>query len=357
MKTTLILAAILIGQATPARPYRSSMGDFTVVTPLLPQEDRSTDAAGEETATWTCEKDGRLYLIRRAPLEQPADRLALLAIYDRVEQAMVKGVNGQVLDKKDLTQDGRPVREITVEGFIRLPHANSGVAVVRFYQANGFAYTVTMAMPGDRVADSTRPEVDAYLNSFHLTAPPDALAETPADKPGMAAPKDAGKADWKAYASKQARYSIQMPGDPTEQATEPEIEGRKAKVLASAVVVQGASFAVVEMTLPEAVPRNAASQFLEASANGMVDGVEGRLSKSRPVTQGTLAGRELDYEGKLSDGSPGVFRSRVFLVGDRYYNLTVSAPPGKAPSKDAKRFFDSFKPEASKDAPRAKRRR
>ena len=359
MTAAVVLAVLLVGQAGPkdSQVFRSPGGDFTITMPGAPKEERSTDPAGPPSTSWTVEKDGRRYSVRCTPAALPPEKSAVLDLFNQIESTMVKSVKGQVIEKKDLVVDARPVREVVFEGSIPLPFGNYGVAAVRLFHAGGRAYSVMMAMPGDALAPSTRKEVEAYFASFRLTAPAEKLAEGTPTKPAMPSPSDSGKADWREYAPTKARYTVQMPGTPVEQESQPEIAGRKANVVASAVVAEGATFAVVQMTLPEPVPVKIADQFLEISTQGVLDEVQGTLARSRTVKQGPLAGRELDYEGKLADGTPGIFRSRLFVTGDRYYNLTVSAPPGKAPNREAKRFFESFKPEPPRATPKAGRPR
>lgn len=231
MTAAVVLAALLVGQAGPkdSKVFRSPGGDFTITMPGEPKEERSTESAGPPSTSWTCEKDGRLYSVRCTPAALPREKAAVLDLYDQIETTMVRSVKGQVIEKKDLVVDGRPVREVIFEGAIRLPLSNYGVASVRLFHAGGRAYSVMMAVPGDALAPSTRKEVEAYFAGFRLTAPAEELAEGTPAKPGIPTPKDSGKADWREYAPAKARYAVQMPGSPLEQESEPEVEGARPR--------------------------------------------------------------------------------------------------------------------------------
>ena len=39
----------------------------------------------------------------------------------------------------------------------------------------------------------------------------------------------------------------------------------------------------------------------------------------------------------------GVYRTRLYQVGDRYYQIILTAPRDMATSKEADKFFGSFK--------------
>ena len=54
-------------------------------------------------------------------------------------------------------------------------------------------------------------------------------------------------------------------------------------------------------------------------------------------------GKSLGREVRIEAETPKSYRTRLYQVGDRYYQLILMGTKGATDSKDAARFFGSFK--------------
>jgi hypothetical protein len=77
---------------------------------------------------------------------------------------------------------------------------------------------------------------------------------------------------------------------------------------------------------------------LEANRDNFVKGIHAKLINSRPtVIDGYSA---LEFTAETNDR---VFKSRVYMVGRRPYQIVIGSPKGQDDSATVNRFFNSFK--------------
>jgi len=81
---------------------------------------------------------------------------------------------------------------------------------------------------------------------------------------------------------------------------------------------------------------------LDGSRNGAVQNVKGKLLKEQKITLGKqrLPGREILIEAA---GGAAHVRARIYISGDRLYQVLVGGPEKFVASKEATAFLDSFK--------------
>jgi hypothetical protein len=77
---------------------------------------------------------------------------------------------------------------------------------------------------------------------------------------------------------------------------------------------------------------------LEANRDNFVSGIKATLLTSNPtIIDGYNA---IEFVAETSDR---VFKSRVYMVGRRPYQIVIGSPKGQDDSVQASRFFNSFK--------------
>jgi len=77
---------------------------------------------------------------------------------------------------------------------------------------------------------------------------------------------------------------------------------------------------------------------LEANRDNFVKGIQAKLVSSRPtVLDGYSA---LEFTAETDDR---VFKSRVYMVGRRPYQIVIGSPKGTDDTASVNRFFNSFK--------------
>lgn len=77
---------------------------------------------------------------------------------------------------------------------------------------------------------------------------------------------------------------------------------------------------------------------LEANRDNFVKGIKATLLTSRPMMIDGYSA--LEFTAETADR---IFRSRVYLVGRRPYQIVIGSPKGIDDSANVNRFFNSFK--------------
>lgn len=139
-----------------------------------------------------------------------------------------------------------------------------------------------------------------------------------------------GKPTWTDHASPEGRFSVRVYGTPkTDRVQEPYHQ----------IAFAPEKNVVYSVTYNDLLGETAKKSITEIGA-ALVGNLKGKLLEGKEVTQHSQEGRELLVE--VPD--EGFHRIRIFKVGDRYYQVEVSAPTKEAvTSEDANKFFDSFK--------------
>jgi hypothetical protein len=147
--------------------------------------------------------------------------------------------------------------------------------------------------------------------------------------------------DWIKYESKEGRYAVMLPAQPTVGSQEAvtsdgvKFTQHKAAVVSADVAYMIGYFDYTgEMTFT-----------FDKARDGMLSAVKGTLVKERPISLGGQLGRELRMLAKDENGNEYDMRARFYDVNRRIYVLQFIAPKsadvGMADVKAAK-YFDSF---------------
>ena len=77
---------------------------------------------------------------------------------------------------------------------------------------------------------------------------------------------------------------------------------------------------------------------LEANRDNFVKGIKAKLLTSRPTTIDGYSA--IEFTAETDDR---IFKSRVYLVGRRPYQIVIGSPKGQDDTANVQRFFNSFK--------------
>lgn len=103
----------------------------------------------------------------------------------------------------------------------------------------------------------------------------------------------------------------------------------------------GASFVVSYVDYPAgSLGQKPPDQAFQDIIDGTVGNVQGTLRSADPISLGGTAGREVLID--VPEQNVAV-HERIFLVGDRLYQVMYGGPKGTESAKDATAFLDSFK--------------
>lgn len=165
----------------------------------------------------------------------------------------------------------------------------------------------------------------------HTGRPP----STPSNPPAPSNTRDNG--GWVAFTSPEGRFSVLMPEIP-EDKTET-VDSANGPYTTHLFIVRDTTsvYLIGWVDYDPSFNFNRQAE-LEANRDNFVKGIKARLISTRPtVIDGYSA---LEFTAETADR---VFKSRVFLVGRRPYQIVIGSPKGMDDTAIVERFFNSFK--------------
>jgi len=152
-----------------------------------------------------------------------------------------------------------------------------------------------------------------------------------------------GGTTWSEFSSADGAFSVLMPGTPTEQTQTQDTDLGPIDVHMFTIEQGEVAYLVGYNVFPAAVIEAATpAAILDGARDGQVETVKGTLLSEKEITLGAYPGRDLEIQVEGSDGASSL-RSRLFMVGDRLYQLVVAGPKGQSTSPNTIKFLDSFK--------------
>jgi hypothetical protein len=135
------------------------------------------------------------------------------------------------------------------------------------------------------------------------------------------------------------RFKVLLPGLPKKSEIDTESDFGKGVLHMYTVGVNKTMYGVNYADYPAKIKKVSIKQVFDSSRTGAVANLKGKLSSEKDIKLGDHPGREIQIEvaGKR------LFRVRVYLVGQRLYQVVVFGTKEAATSKLADRFLDSFK--------------
>lgn len=147
---------------------------------------------------------------------------------------------------------------------------------------------------------------------------------------------------WQDYRSERGRYSVRLPGKPTERTlTWTSTEGNADVVLVE-LKLGDVAFGASHTEYPQIVRTHSAADqksVLDAARDSLVHHVEGKLVDETPEPIGKHPGRRLTV--RQADGQSTI-HGRMLLAGSVLYQLTVTTPGSELPAAGT-RFLESFR--------------
>lgn len=158
---------------------------------------------------------------------------------------------------------------------------------------------------------------------------------TPSNTPSPYPAVDAS--GWVRFTSDQGNFSVMMPEMPEDKTeTTPSAHGPYTTHL-FIVKESNTVYLIGWVDYDPSFNFNRQAE-LEANRDNFVKGIQARLITTRPtVIDGYSA---LEFTAETDDR---IFKSRVYMVGRRPYQIVIGSPKGQDDSVNVKRFFNSFK--------------
>jgi hypothetical protein len=150
------------------------------------------------------------------------------------------------------------------------------------------------------------------------------------------------KNDWVTFAPEGGRFEIELPFEP--KGTENRFNLPDGSVMSGwnyiAENPKGMSFTVGYNDWPESwVVSKPIDWFLDSGRDGMIMTLGGTMTRETRIELNGNPGR--DVIGSIP--GLGLIMGRVYMAGNRYYQVSVFYKPDTVDYAKAQRFFDSFK--------------
>jgi hypothetical protein len=157
----------------------------------------------------------------------------------------------------------------------------------------------------------------------------------------LAAQPDAPAPELKAFASREGGFTVLLPGTPREQALKHKgPDGREVVSYTFVVERTPAAYTIAYASDPNLAKADldAINVRLEKVRKGLESSLNGKLVGERKITLEKHPGLEFHLE--LAGTS--FYRSRIYIVRDRFFQVTVLGPREVALSPESNAILDSF---------------
>jgi TonB family protein len=152
--------------------------------------------------------------------------------------------------------------------------------------------------------------------------------------------------EWKEYHSREGKFTIQFPGEPTINASPTGADAPSSVTHTVSVKTPTVTYAVAYFDVPDALLKpQEAKNLLDETRDRMLKQSLLKLGKEQAIRWLDYPGRELQMAGPF-----GVYLTRIILVKQRVYTLSVVATDFKPIPREAIKYFESFKPTPLTDA-------
>ncbi len=144
------------------------------------------------------------------------------------------------------------------------------------------------------------------------------------------------------FQSQAGGFAVMLPGTPTEKTSTRNIPlvGPIDTYVFS--VNKGAEgfYGVAYSDFPKShIQKNTPEVLLDGGRDGAIAGIKGRLLSEEVISLSGYPGR--DIKAEVAGG--GIYRSRFFLVGCRFYQINWVGPKENAFSRGVEEYLNSFK--------------
>ena len=165
----------------------------------------------------------------------------------------------------------------------------------------------------------------------HSNRPPSTPSNTPAP---ARTPDDSG---WVKFTSPEGHFSVLMPETPQDKSET--VDSAHGPYTTHLFIVKDTTsvYLIGWVDYDPSFNFNRQAE-LEANRDNFVKGISATLVSTRPTVVDGYSG--LDFTAETVDR---VFKSRVFLVGRRPYQIVIGSPKGFDDTALTDRFFSSFK--------------
>lgn len=159
----------------------------------------------------------------------------------------------------------------------------------------------------------------------------------PSNPPPAAPGKMVDPGGWVKFTSDEGRFTVLMPETPTDKAeTTPSEHGPYTTHLF--IVKDSTSVYLIGWVDYDPSFNFNRQSEMEANRDNFVKGISAKLLETRTTTIDGYSA--LEFTAETADR---IFKSRVYMVGRRPYQIVIGSPKGYDDTVNVNRFFNSFK--------------
>jgi hypothetical protein len=169
-------------------------------------------------------------------------------------------------------------------------------------------------------------------------------ARAPIVAPAASATSAPSNADWQTFTSTSGKFSLSLPAAPRQQELPVSTEVGTIEAIMYTTEVDGVAYAAGYSDFPGAVSTVDPQKVLAGSRDGAAQNVKGRVTQEKPIDINGHPGLEITIEIPASASVSGgaTYHARLYLVGNRLYQIIHVAPKSAARAGDYRRLFYSF---------------
>lgn len=146
--------------------------------------------------------------------------------------------------------------------------------------------------------------------------------------------------EWKPFVDQKAGFSVLLPGKPTVDKRQIKTSAGNLTVTLFVLEEKKTTFAVSLAVFPaKAVEADTLEQRLDKARDGAVATSGGTLKSEKKIALDQHPGRELHIE----NSSPGLVVTRMYVVKNRLYQVTITGPRQLLKDPATLKFLESFR--------------
>ncbi len=145
---------------------------------------------------------------------------------------------------------------------------------------------------------------------------------------------------FKRYNSKPGRFSVLFPGQPRKESKKMDTAAGKLEFIMYRAGLKEIGFVVGYVDYPKEMFKKAdIKKMLDSARDGAVKSVKGTLEDEKVLDFHGNPGREVE----IKVPKKAITKARVFIIGNRLYQVMAVSESKKILDEKGPKFFDSFK--------------
>ena len=146
------------------------------------------------------------------------------------------------------------------------------------------------------------------------------------------------------FTSETGKFSVTVPTEPKEETESVDTRLGKIDIHMFTTEDGNTAYMIGYSDYPEdIIKQNDPQKLLDGGRDGAVSNVNGKLDSELKIDLDGNPGRALVISAKAGNDQDATIKARIYLVGNRLYQVMMVAPKGEVSSSEMDEFLKSFK--------------